>query len=263
MKLGSSRAMDTKRPRGSERSKPRHELQLTRRSQPPYPWPPEQAQPGVSKPCRTTRVPFTQSVDREARQLSRRRRLIGARRTCCISSQDAAQTSVVGTSELAEAPVDLGTLFPIGTFKSALAFLQSSPCRLFPQTKAALNYVLPAGPQIYRRRWCAFGQAGRLAAGFGSVRSQFWWAREIDAELDSATEHARGHCRSARRESKGRCNCDGSLAGGFRALFLLCLAFRVVRREVRGISRSIGTTARRTVHAQRVACRRWKFRRHT
>src|SRR5271163_39289 len=54
MKLGSSRAMDTKRPRGSERSKPCHELQLTRRSQPPYPWPPEQAQPGVSKPCRTT-----------------------------------------------------------------------------------------------------------------------------------------------------------------------------------------------------------------
>src|SRR5271170_2006519 len=53
MKLGSSRAMDTKPPRGSERSKPRHELQLTRRSQPPYPWPPEQAQPGVSKPCRT------------------------------------------------------------------------------------------------------------------------------------------------------------------------------------------------------------------
>ena len=28
--------------------------QLTRRSQPPYPWLPEQAQPGVSKPCRTT-----------------------------------------------------------------------------------------------------------------------------------------------------------------------------------------------------------------
>src|SRR5271166_4082242 len=54
MKLGSSRGMDTKRPRGSERSKPRHELQLTRPSQPPYPWPPEQAQPGVSKPCRTT-----------------------------------------------------------------------------------------------------------------------------------------------------------------------------------------------------------------
>src|SRR5208282_31028 len=54
MKLGSSRAMDTKRPRGSERSKPCHELQLTRRWQPPYPWPPEQAQPGVSKPCRTT-----------------------------------------------------------------------------------------------------------------------------------------------------------------------------------------------------------------
>src|SRR5208283_1478617 len=54
MKLGSSRGMDTKRPRGSERSKPCHELRLTRRSQPPYPWPPEQAQPGVSKPCRTT-----------------------------------------------------------------------------------------------------------------------------------------------------------------------------------------------------------------
>ena len=42
------RAMDTKRPRGSERSKPCHELQLTRRSQPPYPGPPEQAQLGVS-----------------------------------------------------------------------------------------------------------------------------------------------------------------------------------------------------------------------
>ena len=56
MKLGSSRGMDTKRPRGSERSKPCHELQLTRRSQPTYPWPPEQAQPGVSKPCRTTQA---------------------------------------------------------------------------------------------------------------------------------------------------------------------------------------------------------------
>src|ERR1700735_728866 len=54
MKLGSSRAMDTKRPRGSERSKPCHELQLTRPSQPPYPWRPEQAQSGVSKPYRTT-----------------------------------------------------------------------------------------------------------------------------------------------------------------------------------------------------------------
>ena len=48
------RGMDTKTPPRSERSKPRHELRLTRRSQPPYPWPPEQAQPGVSKPCRTT-----------------------------------------------------------------------------------------------------------------------------------------------------------------------------------------------------------------
>src|SRR5208282_337595 len=56
MKLGSPRGMDTKRPRGSERSKPCHESQLTRRSQPPYPWPHEQAQPGVSKPCRTTVV---------------------------------------------------------------------------------------------------------------------------------------------------------------------------------------------------------------
>src|SRR5512140_1874563 len=55
MKLGSSRGMDTKPPPRSESSKPRHELRLTRPSQPPYPWPPEQAQPGVSKPCRTTR----------------------------------------------------------------------------------------------------------------------------------------------------------------------------------------------------------------
>src|SRR5208337_3495013 len=54
MKLGSSRGMDTKRPGASERSKPGHELSLTRRSQPPYPWPPEQVQPGVSKPCRST-----------------------------------------------------------------------------------------------------------------------------------------------------------------------------------------------------------------
>src|SRR5271163_3883366 len=54
MKLGSSRGMDTKRPRRSERSKPCHELSLTRPSQPPYPWPPEQAQSGVSKPYRTT-----------------------------------------------------------------------------------------------------------------------------------------------------------------------------------------------------------------
>jgi hypothetical protein len=33
-------------------------LRLTRRSQPPYPWPPEQAQPGVSKPCRTALMYF-------------------------------------------------------------------------------------------------------------------------------------------------------------------------------------------------------------
>src|ERR1700686_1563709 len=64
MKLGSSRGMDTKRPRGSERSKPYHELRLTRRSQRPYPWPPEQAQPAVSKPCRTTKVraPMSQKI---------------------------------------------------------------------------------------------------------------------------------------------------------------------------------------------------------
>ena len=61
--LGSSRGMDTKRPRGSERSKPCHELQLTRRSQPPYPWPPEQAQPSVSKPCRTTPDQSDRSAD--------------------------------------------------------------------------------------------------------------------------------------------------------------------------------------------------------
>src|SRR5271157_3349674 len=54
MKLGSLRGMDTKRPRGSERSKPCHKLQLTRRSQPSYPWPPEQAQSGDSRPYRTT-----------------------------------------------------------------------------------------------------------------------------------------------------------------------------------------------------------------
>ena len=38
-----------------EKSKPCHQLRLTRRSLPPYPWPPEQAQPGVSKPCRTAK----------------------------------------------------------------------------------------------------------------------------------------------------------------------------------------------------------------
>src|SRR5271166_6133418 len=54
MKLGSSRGTDTRRPRGSERSKPRHKLRLTRPSQRPYPGPPEQAQPGVSEPRRTT-----------------------------------------------------------------------------------------------------------------------------------------------------------------------------------------------------------------
>ena len=51
---GLSRGMHTKRPPGSDRSKPCHKSQLTRRSLPPYPWPPEQAQPGVSKPCPTT-----------------------------------------------------------------------------------------------------------------------------------------------------------------------------------------------------------------
>src|SRR5271166_7176494 len=56
MKLGSSRGTDTRRPRGSERSKPRHKLRLTRPSQRPYPGPPEQAQPGVSEPCRTTEI---------------------------------------------------------------------------------------------------------------------------------------------------------------------------------------------------------------
>jgi hypothetical protein len=46
------------------RSKPCHELRLTRRSQPPYPWPPEQAQPGVSKPCRTTMLAHLSSLAR-------------------------------------------------------------------------------------------------------------------------------------------------------------------------------------------------------
>ena len=67
MKLGSSRGMDTKRPRGSERSKPCHQLRLTRRSQPPYPWPPEQAQPGVSKPCRTA---VRANLGRKPREIS-------------------------------------------------------------------------------------------------------------------------------------------------------------------------------------------------
>ena len=43
-----------KTPARVRKGKPCHQLRLTRRSQPPYPWPPEQAQPGVSKPCRTT-----------------------------------------------------------------------------------------------------------------------------------------------------------------------------------------------------------------
>ena len=43
-----------KTPARVERSKPCHQLRLTRRSLPPYPWPPEQAQPGVSKPSSTT-----------------------------------------------------------------------------------------------------------------------------------------------------------------------------------------------------------------
>src|SRR5580693_3866419 len=67
MKLGSSRGMDTKRPRGSERSKPCHQLRLTRRSLPPYPWPPEQAQPGVSKPCRTTLAHYLATGHAEGR----------------------------------------------------------------------------------------------------------------------------------------------------------------------------------------------------
>ena len=36
---------------------------LTRRSQPPYPWPPEQAQSGVSKPYRTTGADFRREPD--------------------------------------------------------------------------------------------------------------------------------------------------------------------------------------------------------
>ena len=82
MKLGSSRGMDTKPPRGSERSKPRHELQLTRPSQPPYPWPPEQAQPGVSKPCRTTdAIPSSVSF------LKNFIDFLGGRRRCCCEAR--------------------------------------------------------------------------------------------------------------------------------------------------------------------------------
>src|SRR5271166_6000538 len=80
MKLGSSRGTDTRRPRGSERSKPRHKLRLTRPSQRPYPGPPEQAQPGVSEPCRTTvgeeRSQAGGGADRGA-DIDRRTRLAG------------------------------------------------------------------------------------------------------------------------------------------------------------------------------------------
>src|SRR5271163_2672616 len=77
MKLGSSRGMDTKRPPGSERSKPCHKLQLTRRSQPPYPWPPEQAQSGVSKPYRTTWRQFDDGVRLRERKRDNEPVLIG------------------------------------------------------------------------------------------------------------------------------------------------------------------------------------------
>ena len=55
--------LGSKRPRGSERSKPCHQLRLTRRSLPPYPWPPEQA-------SRSQTVPTTKS--RGAQSRSRR-----------------------------------------------------------------------------------------------------------------------------------------------------------------------------------------------
>ena len=54
MKPGSSRGMDTRRQHKSEQSKRRRNLRLTNRSTKPYPWPPKQAQPDVSKPGRST-----------------------------------------------------------------------------------------------------------------------------------------------------------------------------------------------------------------
>jgi hypothetical protein len=46
--------MDTRRQHKSEQSKRRRNLRLTNRSTKPYPWPPKQAQPDVSKPGRST-----------------------------------------------------------------------------------------------------------------------------------------------------------------------------------------------------------------
>ena len=56
MKPGSSRGMDTRRQHKSEQSKRRRNLRLTNRSTKPYPWPPKQAQPDVSKPGRSTKA---------------------------------------------------------------------------------------------------------------------------------------------------------------------------------------------------------------
>ena len=57
MKPGSSRGIDTRRQHKSEQSKRRRNLRLTNRSTKPYPWPPKQAQPDVSKPDRSTSRP--------------------------------------------------------------------------------------------------------------------------------------------------------------------------------------------------------------
>ena len=48
--------MDTRRQHKSEQSKRRRNLRLTNRSTKPYPWPPKQAQPDVSKPGRSTKT---------------------------------------------------------------------------------------------------------------------------------------------------------------------------------------------------------------
>jgi hypothetical protein len=62
MKPGSSRGMDTRRQHKSEQSKRRRNLRLTNRSTKPYPWPPKQAQPDVSKPGRSTEKPEVDTI---------------------------------------------------------------------------------------------------------------------------------------------------------------------------------------------------------
>src|SRR5271157_3537029 len=161
MKLGSSRGMDTKRPRGSERSKPCHELQLTRRSQPPYPWPPEQVQPGVSKPCRSTLAKLYQSTGRPAE----------AHAVLAPALEGFAPTPEM--PEIAEAQALLAALAETEEVKAAEAQRQR---RLHLQT--------------------AYGQAMMWAKGFAAeeTRAAFSRATELTAKTDSFEDRfAAGH----------------------------------------------------------------------